>query len=184
MIRVMFDSTTPAAIPADAGLVAGYVDGSFAWSDADWQRFPRAQKIHICVTGDHTKGDCLDVEKGDATPGQAPGWIKARQAAGVKYATIYCNRSNLAAVEKACAGLHYYRWIATLDGILHIPGYHPLIGPAAVQFANSTMAGTNVDVSLVYEPGWHPAPPQTALLVHKLQRIAGDITNVARDLQA
>jgi hypothetical protein len=157
MARVMFDSTTPHAIPANAEMVAGYVDGAYRWTDADWARFPHAQQVRITVTADHSRGNCLDVESGDATPSQAPGWIRARHAAGVNYVTIYCNRSTLAAVDKACQGLSYYRWIATLDGTLHIPGFTPLETPAAVQFANSRMAGANVDVSLVWEDKWHPS---------------------------
>lgn len=157
MARVMFDSTTPQAIPSNAEIVAGYVDGAFRWHNSAWDRFPHAKQVRITVTANHSRGNCLDVEKGDATPAQAPGWIRARQAAGIRYVTIYCNRSTLPAVDRACHGLSYYRWVATLDGTLHIPGFTPLERPAAVQFANSTMAGANVDVSIVWEDQWHPS---------------------------
>ena len=161
MARVMFDSTTPDAIPANAAIVGGYVNGSYAWPAAAWARFPDAQQVRITVTADPALGNCLDVEKGDAAPDQAPGWIKARQAAGVKFVTIYCNRSTLPAVDAACAGLTYYRWIATLDGTLYVPGFTAMAGPAAVQFAGSGMAGANVDISIVWEDGWHPTPAQS-----------------------
>ncbi|HEY6278035.1 MAG TPA: hypothetical protein VIX86_17075 [Streptosporangiaceae bacterium] len=162
MPRVMFDSTTPGAIPPNAEIVAGYVDGSYAWPASAWSRFPNAQHVMICVTGDHTKGDCLDVENGDATPDHAPGWIRARHAAGVKNVTIYCNRDTIPAIEAACAGLSYYKWIATLDGTLFVAGFPPLAGPAAVQFAGANLAGVNVDISLVWEDNWHAAPARVA----------------------
>lgn len=72
MPRLMFDSTTPSAIPVTAELVGGYVNGQYAWSSADWNRFPGAQQVRINVTGDPALGNCLDVETGDATPEQAP----------------------------------------------------------------------------------------------------------------
>jgi hypothetical protein len=162
--RVMFDSTTPEAIPPNAEIVAGYVDGSFAWPASAWARFPHAQHVMISVTADHSRGDCLDVENGDATPAQAPGWIRARHVAGATNVTIYCNRSTLPAVERACAGLSYYKWIATLDGTLFIPGFPALAGPAAVQFAGASLAGVNVDVSLVWEDNWHKRPPPPPVL--------------------
>jgi hypothetical protein len=159
MPRLMFDSTTPAAIPHDAEIVGGYVDGSYKWADADWERFPHAQQVRICVTGDHTKGNCLDVERGDATPDHAPGWIQARQAAGVKYVTVYCDRTTLPAVIKACNGLTYWHWVATLDGTAHIGGWHPGLGPAAVQILPARALGFNADLSVVWADRWHPSAP-------------------------
>lgn len=160
MFRIMFDSVDPSAIPADAELVAGYVDGPQSqWPSVGWTLFPRAQFVKINVTGDPDHGgDALDVERFDATPDHAPAWFDARTKAGAGGLTIYCNRSTLPAVEAAMGKRSYFRWIATLDGTLHIDGYKPLEGPAAVQFANSTMAGRNVDVSLVMSDYFHPAP--------------------------
>lgn len=157
--RIMFDSIDPSAIPADAELVAGYVDGpQSAWKSTAWTMFPHAQLVKINVTGDPSHGgNALDVERFDATPDHAPAWFDASggDAAGL---TIYCNRDTLPAVERAMGKRRYFRWIATLDGTLHIDGYPPLEGPAAVQFANSTMAGRNVDVSLVMSDYFHPRP--------------------------
>jgi hypothetical protein len=160
MIRVMFDSIDPNAIPAGASLVAGYVDGAAsAWPAGAWDRFPDAELVRINVTGDPSHGgDVLDVETGDASPAHAPGWFDARTAAGGRGLTIYCNRSTLPAVDAAMAGRSYFRWIATLDGTLHIDGFPALAGPAAVQFATAQMAGRNVDVSLVMSDYFHPQP--------------------------
>ena len=174
MIRVMFDSVHPAAIPTWAPMVAGYVDGRYAWKAADWERFPHAQHVQINVTGDPSYGgDCLDVENGDATPDHAPGWYDARHAAGVRDLAIYCNRGNLAAVNAAMGTRPFYRWVATLDGTLAIDGHPPLVSPAAVQFAGSSaVGGLPLDVSLVFEPSWHPVPERGSALTVTPQVLA------------
>jgi len=150
----MFDSTTPDVIPVAAELVGGYVNGQYAWSSADWNRFPHAQQVRINVTGDSALGNCLDVETGDATPAQAPAWYDARHAAGTRNLAIYCNRSTLPAVNAAMGSRTFYRWIATLDGTMR-PG-----GTAydAVQFAGASLAGINADISIVWNDKWHPVP--------------------------
>lgn len=152
---LMFDSVSPELIPADAPMIAGYVNGQFRWTAADWARFPHARQVRINVTGNPADGgDCLDVEQGDATPAQAPIWYDARHAAGVRNLAIYCNRSTLPAVNKAMGTRTFYRWIATLDGTLLVGKY------AAVQFAGASAAGINVDVSAVWNEHWHaPAAP-------------------------
>lgn len=158
--RIMFDSTDPSAIPADASLVAGYVDGPQSqWPAAAWSMFPHAELVRINVTGDPDHGgDVLDVERFDATPDLAPVWFDARTKAGARGLAIYCDRNTLPAVTQAMGQRSYFRWIATLDGTLHIDGYTPLEGPAAVQFANAIMAGRNVDLSLVMSDYFHPQP--------------------------
>jgi hypothetical protein len=158
--RIMFDSVDPTQIPTTAELVAGYVNGSYKWSEEGWALFPNAGKLTINVTGDAADGgQALDVENYDATPADAPVWFDARTKAGATGLVIYCNRSTLPAVEAAMGpDRGFYRWIATLDGTLAIPGFTPFNGPAAVQFAGSAQAGRNVDVSLVVNDGLLPSP--------------------------
>jgi hypothetical protein len=142
----MYDSITAADIPANAEMVAGYVDGLYRWSDSDWARFPRAVKIRIAVFASTNDGHVLDVEPGNATPAQARGWILMRQAAGLTRPTIYCSRSDRAAVESACAGLAYDLWIAAYD--LIIPTLLP--GTVATQYVDPTYgSGGHYDKSLV-----------------------------------
>lgn len=78
-MRLMYDSTTASDIPADAEIVAGYVDGRYAWSDADWARFPNAVKVRISVFGS-LDADVLDVEPSDATPADAAVWVAQKNA--------------------------------------------------------------------------------------------------------
>lgn len=172
MYRIMFDSIDPTMIPADAELVAGYIDGpSSQWPASAWTMFPKAQLVRINVTGDPSHGgDALDVERFDATPDHAPGWFDARKAAGAGNLTIYCDRNTLPAVEKAMGQRSYFRWIATLDGTLAVDGYKPLEHPAAVQFAGKEqLAGRNVDVSLVMSDYFHPAPAAAGPSVAELR---------------
>jgi hypothetical protein len=139
-MRLMYDSTTASAIPANAEIVAGYVDGRYAWSQADWNRFPNAQKVRIAVFPWTNDGEVLDCEPGDATPAECAAWIKMRQASGVQVPTIYCSASDLPAVRAACEGLTYDVWLADPTGVPH--NSH-----AATQYA-WTNTGGHYDLSL------------------------------------
>lgn len=168
----MRDSTDPAAIPLPGlELVAGYIDGTYAWAADAWLRFlPPIRRVRITVTGD-PKAGVIDVENGDCTPAQAAEFIKTRQAAGVG-ATVYCDRDTLPAVHTACAGLSYHLWVATLDGTKTVPGS----GIVAVQYAGSKITGGDYDESLVYDPHWHPSPaPPPAWLV-RARTMAHDLS--------
>ena len=146
---IIYDSTNPQDIPTTAEAVAGYVDGIYAWPDSGWLRFPNSVKLSIAISAT-SEADALDVENGDATPAQAPGWVKAQIARGIK-PWVYCNRSNRSAVELACqsAGIgptQMALWVATLDGTQSVAaGFYPV---AAVQYANSTLAGGHYDLSI------------------------------------
>ncbi len=65
--------------------------------------------------------------------------------------TVYADRTDMPVVLRAL-GPHRpaWRWWATLDGTLTIPG-NPR---AAVQFASADMTGIHADTSIVYHPGW------------------------------
>jgi hypothetical protein len=148
-MRMMYDAVTPANIPADAEIVGGYLNGRYAWSAADWARFPHAVHVRISVRAAFLDGHVLDVEPGDATPTESVGWVKARRAAGAD-PTVYCNRSTWPQVRAAFAAAgvaepHY--WIATASGRFEIPA-----GAVAAQYLLDTRG---VDISAVadYWPG-------------------------------
>lgn len=160
-MRSMYDSTTAADLPGDAGMVAGYVDGLYRWSDADWGRFPHAVKVRIAVFATTDDGHVLDVEKGNATPAQAPGWVAMRRRAGVD-PTVYCARSAWATLQAAfstarVAAPHW--WVADWTGSPHLPA-----GAVACQWADSVLTGHHYDTSEVadYWPGVDPRPPAPA----------------------
>jgi hypothetical protein len=158
-MRLMFDSTTPfESIPSTAEMVATYCSGIGAVRLHDVKaHWPNAKLVRVNVDANPTLGDCLDVENGDATPDHLDEWAKARLAAGVppENLAVYCDRSTLPAVQ-AATSLHLFHWVATLDGTLVVHGYKPLHSPAAVQCIGGNAAGANVDISIVFEDGWHP----------------------------
>jgi hypothetical protein len=111
-------------IPLDAFAVGGYVNGvvtRYIWQTADWARFPRAYHLRINVNGDPSRGNCLDVERGDASPSHVAPWIRTRGPVTDDPLVIYCNRSNLAACVAARDSVRGHRawiWCATLDGTI------------------------------------------------------------------
>src|SRR5215472_10967250 len=130
--------------------IGGYVNGAitrYIWTPADWALFPASYHIRINVTGDPARGNCLDVETGDATPGVIPFWINARLPATPDPLLIYCNRANLDAclAERAKTKYHgrVWIWIATLDGTL-------VTDRAMTQFTQlHDAAGAYADVSVI-----------------------------------
>lgn len=151
-VRTMYDSTNANDIPATATMVAGYVDGAYRWSDADWARFPGAVKVRIAVFAPTNDGHVGDVETGAMAPHDAPWWAHQRRLAGVD-PTVYVNLANAAAVRAAfdAAGEpqpHY--WLASYDNNPTIPP-----GYIAKQYANEPLAGGHYDLSVVadYWPG-------------------------------
>lgn len=161
MTRTMYDSVTAAHIPTSAWMVAGYLPPSrYAWSAADWARFPNAVKVRIAIFANVNDGHVLDVEPGDATPAQAPGWVMMRRRAGAD-PTVYCSASSWPAVRQAFRDArvpepHY--WIARYDNIATIPA-----GAVAKQYANPETHGQgHYDLSVVadYWPGVDSPQPQ------------------------
>lgn len=158
MTRIMYDGIDSDAeiIPTNAQLVAGYVDGDYAWSTADWARFPRSVHVRIAVRSRTNAGSVLDVETGDATPAASVDWVLLRRGAGAD-PTVYCNASTWPAVRAAFHARsvpepHY--WIADYNGSTAIPA-----GAIAHQYAEAS----RWDLSSVadYWPGVDPAPNPT-----------------------
>lgn len=167
MTRYMYDgiNTDASYIHSNYSpqLVAGYINGTFAWSQADWDLFPKAVHVYITYTASaHGTGiDVLDVETGDATPAQTEGWIANMKAAGYNRPTIYCNLSTVPAVRagtgKYVLGKDYDLWIADYDNSTS----DVYSGMAAKQYKNSAYD----DESVVYDDNWPhrtSAPPAPA----------------------
>ena len=129
-MNIMYDSTRAKNIPADAEYVAGYLDqvpgtGKIAkWSQPEWDRFTKAKlKIRLVKNASTNAGDALDVEERLAKPGEAPGWVKKRRAAGTD-PIVYCNMATWPAVIRAFNAAdvaHPHYWIARYDGIQNLP---------------------------------------------------------------
>jgi len=158
MTRIMYDAVTPANIPTSAVMVAGYVDGLYKWTAADWARFPNAVHVPIAVFASTNAGVCLDIEARNATPAQAPGWVKRRRAAGVDPST-YCSYGDLGHTwalvvnefhRQGVPEPHY--WVAGY------PGCGQSLYPGSV--AHQWIDDGPYDRSVVadYWPGVDPAP--------------------------
>lgn len=178
MTRTMYDSTTAGDCPADGDLYAGYTAGE--WADyGDMVRlFPGKQHVRIDVSAFGGPADVLDVETGDATPDQAPGWVNRQHANGVPLPAVYCNRGNEDAVAAAlqAAGVPTTAavlWLATggdaYTGPWEVRGYRIV----AVQDRTSVQTGGHYDASTVYADDWMPT---TAAPLPQFQpQIVGDI---------
>ena len=154
-MRVMYDACSAARIPATAPMVAGYIYGNCAWSAADWARFPNAVKVRIATVASILDGDVLDVERSDATPDQAPGWVAQRRAAGA-VPTVYTSASNVTALLAAFSAHQVAApllWIAAWDGLSQLPA-----PDVAKQFQSTPGAGYDVSIVADYWPGVDPAP--------------------------
>jgi hypothetical protein len=104
------------------------------------------------------EGDELDVERGDASPTDAPNWVARRRAAGHGGPLVYCSLSSWATVQEAFRRARIsepeYR-IASYDGKAVVPA-----GAIGKQYDMVTTGGHNYDVSIVvdYLPGIDPFP--------------------------
>lgn len=118
--KVMYDDVTVSLIPKDPDCAAaGYVNGIYANMD-EIQAGPWSPTLSIAVSVS-ANAECLDVEMGDATNSQAPGWFKQSKGNRAFYTSI----SNAAALIStlAAAGIQrseYALWTAHYNGKKHI----------------------------------------------------------------
>lgn len=164
--RTMGDATTLTNIPTSVAIAGVYRNGLYAAKPADVAaRFPAHSHVTVWIDVNAThpeSAQVLDVEKGDATPEQAPAWVKARRkVVHTSLPTLYCDRSTLPAVLAECAaegliaGQHYQLWVATLDNGESWNGRLLRTIPGVVAVQLETVGGA-WDRSVVYDPRWHP----------------------------
>lgn len=153
-MTLMRDSVSASRVPPTTPVVAGYADGLYEWSAADWALFPRAIQLTIAVNALHA-ADILDVENGDATPSDVPGWCDRFARLGRRAPTVYCNLSSWPAVKAAVGARRVDYWIATLNG-KPTPG--GIAGAVAEQYVQHTDAAFHYDESIIYDESWLTAP--------------------------
>jgi hypothetical protein len=163
MTRYMYDSIYANQIPLDAPVVAGYVDGRYKWSDADWARFPNAVKVRIAVFATTNDGHVLDVERGDATAQESAYWTQMRRASGLLTPAIYCGdgvdgykRSEVLAAHAALGIAAPLIWLASWTWGTPVLPWNCI----ALQYASYLMLNTGYDLSLCADhwPGVDPEP--------------------------
>ena len=112
--------------PPHAQAYAGYVDGRWPDYFAIKAAYPRAHLLSIAVFPSDD-AEALDIENGDATPAQAPAWVKRQHARGVKRPVCYASAdamiqvwANLQAAGIARTGVRL--WSAHYGAGEHICG--------------------------------------------------------------
>lgn len=144
-------STSPTA-------VAGYDDGLYNDIAQLEREYPAHHHLSICVFA-WDNGDCLDIENGDATPAEAPGWVRRQHARGESRPCLYANESTMPAVkfhlDQAGIPRQSVRlWVAHYDGIAEVPA-----GYDAKQYSDH-WHNRNVDVSVCLDDFFELAPPR------------------------
>jgi hypothetical protein len=122
--RVMFDDTSVDLIPRTARAVAGYVNGIYRTVPALRLRFKGRRIVTIAVNS-LGRAQFLDIERGNATIADAPGWWNRNRAHGAR--GFYISESEAAALVAAleAAGIHRHEcvlWTAHYNGRRHICG--------------------------------------------------------------
>jgi hypothetical protein len=146
MTLLMFDSTNVADIPSTGmDAVAGYVGGNFTTWSALVKRFPHLPALSIAVNSSQD-AQCLDVEKGDATPADVPFWLdtQARLHPG-RTPIIYTSASQIAAVRAAAGRRRYLLWSAHYGVGEHVCGRCGYPGADATQFDDKGAHGEHID---------------------------------------
>ncbi len=156
----MYDSTSSADIPAGVDMVAGYTDGLYAWSAADWVRHRASKTVRICAVTIDMTAQVADIENGALTAAQGAEFLVQKKARG-QIGALYFSRSRYGEVAAAAAarGLSssdWTVWAAEWNGIPHI-----VPGTYATQYADPAYgSGGHYDVSLVADnwPGIDSPP--------------------------
>lgn len=153
----MYDSVTPTNIlkqNATPDIVAGYMNGPYAWSSDEWNLFPHSLKLTISVRASYLNAHALDCETGDATPSECPDWALTRRAMG-GVPIIYGNRTSLTMVSAAFQSRQIPEplyWVATASGQAVIP-----TGAIGAQYLLD-FQGVDVSAMADFIPGLDSAP--------------------------
>jgi peptidoglycan hydrolase-like protein with peptidoglycan-binding domain len=165
---ILYDSIDLSQIPRDAQAVAGYTSGRWPTFQHLRGQFPRALLLSVAVSAGFN-ADCLDIETGDATPGDAAAWYERQRAGGVTRPCLYASASMMesdvvpvlraAGIDRASVRL----WSAHYTGTPHICGPSSCramsIEADGAQWTNRA-EGRNLDESLLAADffGAVPAP--------------------------
>lgn len=155
LTQLMYDAVTPSRIPHPhlVRAVLVYVDGKYAWTDADKALFPGAVKVYCAVLPDTNDGSVCDVETGALRPEDAVSWVKMRRTSLTNRlghpATVYCSASSWISLRQAFVNAKVTEpeyLIAQWDG-------HPCIPPGAV--GKQYLSTPGYDLAVVEEDWLH-----------------------------
>lgn len=162
----MWDDITVSSMPTGGSYAyAGYVDGMWPTYAELEKRFPGHRLLSIAVFA-ADNAECLDIENGDATIAEAPGWYERQAARGIYRPALYTSASQLKALEQVMTAHHvprsnYRLWAAHYTNKAHLcaPGScgYGLSEADACQFTSSAL-GINLDRSLLLPSFFDPRP--------------------------
>jgi len=166
----MLDSTDVQNLPDGADAYAGYTSGLWPTWIALSKRFHgKAHLVSIAIDAQH-HALCLDVEKGDALPSQAPGWVKTEHGRNVARPIVYASASAMHDIitRLKAAGIARTQvrlWSAHYGIGKHICG--PNISGCGFPHADATqwtdkaagVGGSQIDESLCAPDFFHVPPP-------------------------
>ena len=136
-MTIMFDSVNIHNIPANASMVAGYVNGHWATYESLKAAFPKAHVVSIDVFG-NAVADVIDVEKGDATPQVAVAWAAHMRTLG-RNPIVYASRALIPTIihtfQTSKQPLPFF-WVADYTGVSHVCTEFPNV--VATQWADGT----------------------------------------------
>jgi hypothetical protein len=127
-------------------------------ADAIQAEFPDKLVLRFTVFPSDNKGDVLDVENGDASPGDAPAWVARRRAAGHPNPGVYCSQAVWDQVKRAFGDAFVpapWYWIAAYPG----PG--PVLYPGSLAHQWQDVGPYDESVVADYIPGIDKAPTTT-----------------------
>lgn len=172
------DAPAMARYPGPVSFVAGYVDGLYRWSAADWALFPNSTHVRIAVFADTDDGIVLDCEPGNCTPAQSVDWVLLRRRAGVD-PTVYCNQLDpdvgwpavrAAFRARGVAEPHY--WVANYS----VDQAHPQIPAGAVGLQYRDAGSYDLSVVADYWPGVDdPLEADMPLSAQEIKAVADEV---------
>jgi hypothetical protein len=153
MTVVMYDSIDLSQFPSNPEAVAGYVGGYWPTYNDLVKKFPNAKHLSIAVTAAQ-RARCLDIEPGNATPSQGPGWFRNYADKSQGLPVIYAGASAINQVTSAMtnggiARSQYLLWSAHYTYKEHIcsPGGCGYPSVDGTQWTDKAH-GRNLDQSL------------------------------------
>jgi hypothetical protein len=111
-MRTAYDAVTPSNIPRNAEVVMGYINGPYAWDQADWDLFPNALKITIATHPDNTTSQIIDYERGDFDDSDVVQAVAVRRSNGGN-PIVYCAETDWNHLQAvfASAGVTQPQWL-------------------------------------------------------------------------
>lgn len=143
---VMYDSIEIGTVPPGPEAVAGYVGGAWPTYKELVKRFPKAHHLSIAIAASED-ADCLDIENGDATSGEAAAWVKRQHARGIARPVVYASLSTMPAVLNALAKAGIPRKAVRVWTAHYTYKPHIELGSDATQYDDKAL-GRNLDISL------------------------------------